>query len=73
MTGVIAASREVVDQLINFRDDAGIKAIVLRVDSPGGGVGPSQEIYEEVRKAVEVKPVVVSVGAVAASVVHLCQ
>lgn len=67
VTGVIAASREVVDQLINFRDDAGIKAIVLRVDSPGGGVGPSQEIYEEVRKAVEVKPVVVSVGAVAAS------
>lgn len=67
VTGVIAASRETIKQLIDFRDDAAIKAIVLRVDSPGGGVGPSQEIYEEVRKTVAVKPVVVSIGSVAAS------
>jgi protease-4 len=67
VTGVITSSKEIIEQLIDFRDDAGIKAIVLRVDSPGGGVGPSQEIYEEVCKAVEVKPVVVSVGSVAAS------
>jgi len=67
VTGVIAASRETIKQLIDFRDDAAIKAIVLRVDSPGGGVGPSQEIYEEVRKTVSVKPVVVSIGSVAAS------
>lgn len=67
VTGVIAASREIIEQLIDFRDDAAIKAIILRVDSPGGGVGPSQEIYEEVRKTVDIKPVVVSVGSVAAS------
>lgn len=67
VSGVIAASRETIEQLIDFRDDAAIKAIVLRVDSPGGGVGPSQEIYEEVRKAAAVKPVVVSIGSVAAS------
>jgi protease-4 len=67
VTGVIVASKEIIDQLIDFRDDDTVKAIVLRVDSPGGGVGPSQEIYEEVRKAVKIKPVVVSMGSVAAS------
>jgi len=67
VTGVITASREIIEQLIDFRDDAAIKAIILRVDSPGGGVGPSQEIHEEVRKTVDIKPVVVSVGSVAAS------
>lgn len=67
VTGVIAASKDIIEQLVDFRDDDGVKAIVLRIDSPGGGVGPSQEIYEEVRKAVAVKPVVVSMGSVAAS------
>jgi protease-4 len=65
--GVIASSKRTIENLIGFRDDPGIKAIVLRIDSPGGGVGPSQEIYEEVKKAAEVKPVVVSMGSVAAS------
>jgi protease-4 len=67
VTGVIVESKDIIDQLIDFRDDGNVKAIVLRVDSPGGGVGPSQEIYEEVRKAVDIKPVVVSMGSVAAS------
>jgi protease-4 len=67
VTGVIAASKDIIEQLIDFRDDDTVKAIVLRVDSPGGGVGPSQEIYEEVRKTLDVKPVVVSMGSVAAS------
>lgn len=65
--GVIESSKETIDRLIDFRDDETIKAIVLRIDSPGGGVGPSQEIYEEVRKAAEIKPLVVSMGSVAAS------
>ncbi len=47
------------------RDD--VKAVVLRIDSPGGGVGPSQEIYREVIKLKEKKKVVVSMGSVAAS------
>lgn len=67
VSGVIAGSKEVIEQIIDFRDDDSIKAIVLRIDSPGGGVGPSQEIYEEVRKATAVKPVVASMGSVAAS------
>lgn len=65
--GPILTSDQIIDEIVNFRKDESIKAIVLRVDSPGGGVGPSQEIYEEVHKAVAVKPVVVSMGSVAAS------
>ena len=50
-----------------FREDAAVKAIVLRIDSPGGGVGPSQEIYREILKTRKVKKVVASLGSVAAS------
>ena len=64
---MIESSRDVVEALVDFRESDSIKAIVLRVDSPGGGVGPSQEIHREVVKTVSVKPVVVSMGAVAAS------
>ena len=65
--GVIADSRQIIEQLHDFRDNESIKAIVLRIDSPGGGVGPSQEIHDEVKAIDAVKPVVVSMGAVAAS------
>ena len=65
--GVIADSKEIIEQLQDFRDNDSIKALVLRVDSPGGGVGPSQEIYDEVLALDELKPVVVSMGSVAAS------
>lgn len=65
--GVIADSRRVVQDLKRFREAAAVKAIVLRIDSPGGGVGPSQEIYREVLKTVADKKVVASFGAVAAS------
>lgn len=67
MTGVIVASKTTIEHIIEFRNNPSIKGIVLRVDSPGGGVGPSQEIYEEIKKTVAVKPVVVSMGSVAAS------
>jgi protease-4 len=65
--GAIFDSKEIVDEIKRYTKDKAIKAIVLRVDSPGGGVAPSQEIYEEVKKAVEEKSVVVSMGSVAAS------
>jgi protease-4 len=65
--GVIADSRKIIEQLHDFRDNDGIKAVVLRVDSPGGGVGPSQEIHDEVKAVDALKPVVVSMGSVAAS------
>ena len=65
--GVILSSDQIVEQLGDFREDDSIRAVVLRIDSPGGGVAPSQEICEEVGKLVKVKPVVVSMGSVAAS------
>lgn len=65
--GVIETSDQIIAQIEEFRDDDAIKAIVLRIDSPGGGVAPSQEIHAEVVKAAELKPIVVSMGAVAAS------
>ncbi len=65
--GVIVSSRDINERLIRFRDDSQVKAIVLRVNSPGGGVGPSQEIFAEVKKADQIKPVIVSMGSVAAS------
>ncbi len=63
----IISSEETVRQLKKYREAVAIKAVLLRVESPGGGVAASQEIYEEVRKTREVKPVVVSMGSVAAS------
>ncbi len=65
--GIISGSREVIDNLHRLRDDNSVKAIVLRIDSPGGTVGPAQEIYEEVLKLRNHKPVVTSMGSVAAS------
>ena len=65
--GPILDSKDVIDELKTYVKDPSIKAIVLRIDSPGGAVAPSQEIYEEIRKAVTKKKVVVSMGSVAAS------
>jgi protease-4 len=68
LKGTITSSEQVVDQLKKHRENSSVKAIVLRVDSPGGAVVPSQEMYEEVKKTRdEGKPVIVSMGSVAAS------
>jgi len=65
--GTIISSQETLKQIKQFRKESSIKAIVLRIDSPGGAVGPSQEIYREVRRTIQSKPVVASMGSVAAS------
>ncbi len=67
LEGVITKSRDVIAKLHRYQSDAGIKAVVIRIDSPGGAVGPSQEIFEEVIKLREKKPVIASMGSVAAS------
>ena len=67
LSGLISESGPVIEQLKRFGKDDSVKAIVLRIDSPGGGVGPSQEIYEEVKKVRAKKPVLASMGALAAS------
>ncbi|NOY65110.1 MAG: signal peptide peptidase SppA [Nitrospirae bacterium] len=65
--GTIVGSQSVIDQLKEYSKDPSVKAVVLRINSPGGAVAPSQEIFEEVKKLRENKPVVVSMGALAAS------
>ena len=65
--GMILDSKETVRQLRHFLKKDNVKAVVLRVDSPGGVVAPSQEICEEVRKFAAKKKIVVSMGSLAAS------
>lgn len=67
LKGIIVESEDVVRTLVEFREDDKVKAIVLRVDSPGGAVGASQEIHDEVLRTAKTKPVVASMGSVAAS------
>lgn len=64
----IVSSQHIVQQIKRYRENTSVRAIVLRIESPGGGVSASQEIYEEVKKTREYgKPIVVSMGSVAAS------
>ena len=67
--GIITQSLEVIEKIQQYAEDDGVKAIILRVDSPGGGVGPSQEIYREIMRvrSNSMKKVVTSMGSVAAS------
>ena len=67
ISGLIADSEATIEQLKKFAKDDSVKAIVVRLNTPGGGVGPSQEIYEEVRKIRGKKVIVASMGALAAS------
>ncbi len=68
LRGVITSSEDIVRQLKKYGDSRGVRGIVLHIESPGGGVVASQEMYEEVRKVRDAgKPVVVSMGALAAS------
>ena len=67
ITGLIIDSEDSIEQLKRFAKDDSVKAIVLRLNTPGGGVGPSQEIYEEIRKIRGKKVIVASMGALAAS------
>ena len=65
--GVITDPEPAVSTLVRFRESDKIKAIILHIDSPGGGVAATQEIYQEVLRTKKVKPVIASVGGVAAS------
>lgn len=67
LTGNITSSRDIIHSLKRFRENSSIKAIVIRIDSPGGAVGPAQEIFREIRKTVKAKKVIASMGSVAAS------
>ena len=65
--GVITQSSGIIEELQQYFEDDGVKAIILRIDSPGGGVGPAQEVHREILKIKSKKKVVTSMGSVAAS------
>ncbi len=65
--GVITTPEKVIDALKQFKKNDQVKAVVLRIDSPGGAVGASQEIYQEAKRLDRIKPVVASFGNTAAS------
>jgi protease-4 len=69
LQGVIYDSKELADQLRDYGGRSGVQAVVLRINSPGGGVAASQELFEAVRKfrAESHKKVIVSMSSVAAS------
>lgn len=65
--GVIMESKDTIELLQTAEDDKQIQAIILRIDSPGGAVGPTQEIYEEIQRIDKKKPIYASFGSIAAS------
>lgn len=67
ISGPIISSDEAVRVIKKYRDNSSIKALVVRVDSPGGGVSASQEIFQAILSARDRKPVVCSMGETAAS------
>jgi protease-4 len=67
LKGLIVSSEQILKHLTELRNSPNVKSIVLRIDSPGGAVGASQEIYTEVKRTSEVKPVVASMGSMGAS------
>ena len=68
LEGLMVTSERLVEELTDYAEDSSVKAIVLRIDSPGGGVVVSQEIYNAVKNArKEGKKVIASLGTVAAS------
>ena len=69
LEGVILSPQDTVEQLRKFADDSSIKAIILHVNSPGGGAAASEEIYHEVLRIRDAKskPIVASIETVGAS------
>ena len=67
ISGPIIASEQINSKLEKFKNRNDISAIVIRIDSPGGLVAPTQEIFEKVKSVRDVKPIVSSMATVAAS------
>lgn len=67
INGILISSEDTIEKIKNVLEQGTAKALVIRVNSPGGMVGPSQEIYQALAKADQKIPVVVSMGSVAAS------
>jgi protease-4 len=68
--GTITTSDRILKQLRKLSRKSSVKAIVLRINSPGGAVAPAQEIYREIGKVKRKKPVVASIETVGASAAY---
>lgn len=67
IAGPIISSDSINSQLEKLKNRKDVSAIIIRIDSPGGLVAPTQEIYEKVKSIRSVKPIISSMGSVAAS------
>ena len=67
INGAIMDAKNAIELLQKAEDNDRIKAIIVRINSPGGAVAPTQEIYQEMRRIDQIKPIFVSMGAMAAS------
>ncbi|MBI5587162.1 MAG: signal peptide peptidase SppA [Deltaproteobacteria bacterium] len=67
LAGIITDPTDFTDELREYGERDDVKAVVVRIDSPGGAVGPSQEIYSAIKRLRKTKKVVASMGAMAAS------
>jgi protease IV len=69
LDGIIFSPKQIVPQLKKFADDDSVKAIIIHVNSPGGGVAASEEIYREVKRIRDEKKkrIVASIETVGAS------
>jgi protease IV len=65
--GAITDMKEAMEDVVKFKEDDSVKGVILRINSPGGAVGPTQEIYSEIKKLRQSKKVYVSMGSVCAS------
>jgi protease-4 len=65
--GAILDSKKLLEQISSFEDDGLIRAVLVQINSPGGAVAPSQEIYEALRRLSKKKPVYSSMSSLAAS------
>jgi len=65
--GVIADGKDAMEDIVRFKEDDDIRGVIVRVNSPGGSVGPSQEIYHELKKLAAKKKVYISASSVCAS------
>ena len=65
--GTIADLKDVMADIVRFKEDDSIKGVIVRINSPGGAVGPTQEAASELKKLKEKKKVYVSMGSVCAS------
>lgn len=65
--GTIADTKDAMEDVVKFKEDTSISGVILRINSPGGAVGPTQEIFSEIKKLKKMKKVYVSMGSVCAS------